>query len=64
MKKRPYRIGNCPECHLCVTCVSNGKTPRHGHIKTNIRGYTEWLPPCSGSGKPAIYVQTVGKGEE
>ena len=53
MKKRMFIIGNCPVCLLGIVCVGDGKTPRHGHIKTKKWG---WLPSCPGSGKPAIWV--------
>lgn len=63
MRKRKHQIGNCPECELCITCVGNGKTPKHGHIKHwYTKDHWRWLSPCGGSGKPAIWVQTVGEG--
>ena len=45
-------VGNCPVCHLAITCIGHRKTPRHSHIKTKRWG---WLPSCPGSGKPAIW---------
>ena len=63
MKKREHKIGNCPVCRLCITCVGNAKTPKHGHVKYWYSADTwRWLPPCTGSGEPAIWVQTVGEG--
>lgn len=63
MRKRAYKTGNCPECGFCITCVGDAKTPKHGHVKYwYAKGKWRWLPSCIGSGKPAIWVQTVGKG--
>jgi hypothetical protein len=43
-------------------CVGNAKTPKHGHVKYwYAKGRWRWLSACSGSGKPAIWVQTVGE---
>lgn len=51
--------GNCPVCKLAVMASkARGLTPRHGHIKVAGLSWGEkWLPPCHGSGQPAINVQ-------
>lgn len=57
-----FRVGNCPVCGLCITCVGHGKTPRHGHVRNDKHGSRvpggklKWLPACSGSGKLAANI--------
>jgi hypothetical protein len=57
MRKHRQQIGNCPECGFACRTIGRGRTPRHGHVKNfAIKG---WLPPCKGSGKPAVNHQYI-----
>ncbi len=59
MKRRKLGIGNCPVCGFAVNTIGNGKTPRHKHIRNPWSKEHEWLPPCTGSGKPADNYQEL-----
>lgn len=60
-ERRKRSIGNCPICHLAVSGVGNGLTPRHGHIKNHWTSNPLWLPSCTGSGMPLDCLQWCGE---